>query len=415
MSSSVERQCENRLKGAALFDKKDRWVISVINRQVLVDKEVSPNSVIIRDDTLRSGANTPGVYATIDAKMKVAERLDEMGVKEAEVAYANLEEQRDFVKMLKKAGSRLKLGVHVLLGMNSYKDGISRSIEAGADNINMVAGLARFSGAHPTVMEVMERIHEAVSYSKEQGMFTTVGGIFYDMDSIGRLVTTAVSASADRICIYDARGWFTPEAISFLIRYARDTAKGKAEISVHCHNDFGLAAINTLEAIKAGAHAADVTVNGTGHRCGNAPFEQVVVAAEVLYNIGTGIELSKIFGLCKLVEELYGVIIPANSPHTGKTMYAYGGAHIPSILRGEWYEWENVKAETLGCSRSIFWGPTIQPGRDSPISSKVTQMGLSASDQQLDAIYGRLQEVIWRKKFATDKEMEQLIRECLSS
>jgi len=414
VSNPAESQSKKWLKEATLFDANDRWVVSAINRLALVDKEVKPSSVILRDDTLRSGANTPGVYATIDAKMKIAERLDEMGVKEAEVAYANLEEQRDFVKMLKKAGSRLKLGVHVLLGMNSYKDGMNWSIEAGADNINMVAALAGVSAARPEITEVMESIHEAVSYSKEQGMFTTIGGVFYDMDSIRRLVTTAVSAGADRICIYDARGWFTPEAMSFLVRYAADIVKGKAEISVHVHNDSGLATINTLEAIKAGAGAADVTLNGTGHRCGNASFEQVVVAAEVLYDIRTGIELSKIFGLCKLVEELYGVPIPANSPHVGETMYTYGGAHIPSILRGEWYEWENVKAETLGCSRGIFWGPTIQPGRSGPISSKVAQMGLSASDQQLDVIYGRLQEVIRRKKFATDKEMEQVIRECLS-
>ena len=185
------------------------------------------------------------------------------------------------------------------------------------------------------------------------------------------------------------------------------------EVAVHCHNDFGLATINTLEAIKAGAVAADVTINGTGHRCGNAPFEQVVTALEVLLDIRTGIDLSKTYQLCKLVEETFGVKIPANSPHMGENMYTYGGAHIPPILKGEWNEWENVKAETLGCNRTIVWGATVQSGRSGPIAAKMTQMGLKCIDKQLDAVFEKLQEVVHRKRFATDKEIEQIIRECV--
>ena len=401
-----------KLEEEYLFDEKERWVVNRINRLQTVDREKKPESVIIRDDTLRSGANTPGVYTTNEKKMKIAEKLEEAGVKEVEAAYAGIEEHHQFLRMLKRAGLKLRLGAHLLLLMDDWKDRMDRSIEAGADIINMVAGLPP-AGRRLSEDEVLETAQEAINYSKKQGMFTSIGGEFERLDSTQRRVKAWVEAGADRICVYDGRGWLLPNALSFLIRYVKDIVGERVEVSTHCHNDFGLATINTLEGYRAGAIAADVTVNGTGHRCGNAPLEQVVTALEVLYHIRTGIDLSKTYQLCKLVEETYEVKIPANQPHVGEVMYAYGGAHIPPALRGEWYMWENVKAETLGCSRSIMWGSTVQSGRSGPIGAKVEQMGLTCTDKQLDAIFDKLQGVVQHKKFATDAEMEQIIRECI--
>ena len=122
-----------------LFDEKGRWVINRINRLQTVDMEKKPESIIIRDDTLRSGANTPGVYTTNEKRMKIAEKLEEAGVREAEAAYAGIEEHHQFLKMLKRAGLKLRLGAHLLLLMADWKDRMDRSIEAGADIINMVA------------------------------------------------------------------------------------------------------------------------------------------------------------------------------------------------------------------------------------------------------------------------------------
>lgn len=396
------------------LDPDDRWVNCSLNKLPSVDNEIKPKSVIISDITLRSGTNTPGVRVNSDAKMEIAQRLDEIGVKEAEVGYPNSEPDCDFVKMLKKTSCKLKVGFHLLLGMGTYKENIDKAVEAGVDIVNIVAGAVPVSGRRLETAELMDSIGETASYSKKQGILVSVGGLFHDMDSVQQLVTVSADVGADRICIYDGRGWFTPQTISFLVKYVRGISKGSTKVTVHCHNDFGLATINTLEAIKSGAYGVDVTVNGTGHRCGNASFEQVVIAAEVLYGIQTGIDLSKLPDLCRLVEELYDVPIASNSPHVGENMYRHGGAHLMGCVRGEWYEWENIKPETLGYDhQSFFWGSTVHPGRDGPINSKVALMGLSASDQELDVIYERLQDVISHKKFATDEEMAQIIRDSL--
>ena len=91
-------------------------------------------------------------------------------------------------------------------------------------------------------------------------------------------------------------------------------------------------------------------------------------------------------------------------------MYSYGGLHIPGILRGDWFLWENVRAQTVGGNRHIVFGPTaLQPGADSPLDAKVNQLGKKASDAQMDRIVSGVKELIDEKKFATDAEVEMII------
>ncbi len=221
----------------------------------------------------------------------------------------------------------------------------------------------------------------------------------------------ALNSGAQRIFLYDAKGWLTPEAVSFLVTHVRDIIGPDIQIGMHCHDDYGLATINTLEAVKASADVVDVTVNRTGHRCGNASFEQVVTALETLYGISTGIDLSRISELCHKVADLYEMTIPPNAPVIGKNMYSYGGFHITGILKGEWFLWENIKAEALGCRREIFYGPTaLERGKDRPIDLKVCQMGLQATAEELDEIFRLLRSKLEKKKQATEKEMEDIIR-----
>ena len=105
------------------------------------------------------------------------------------------------------------------------------------------------------------------------------------------------------------------------------------------HDDFGLATANTLEGLRAGAMGCDVTFNRTGHRCGNAAFEQIAVGVEYFFGYETKLDLSKITEVSKLVSELYEVPVPANAPIVGWDMFSYGGLHIPGMLRGDWCLW----------------------------------------------------------------------------
>jgi isopropylmalate/homocitrate/citramalate synthase len=179
---------------------------------------------------------------------------------------------------------------------------------------------------------------------------------------------------------------------------------------VHAHDDFGLATANTLEGLRAGAGSCDVTFNRTGHRCGNAAFEQVAVAVEYFYGFETKLDLGKITAISQLVSELYEVPVPANAPIVGHNMFSYGGLHIPGMLRGDWCLWENLRAESVGSKRHMVYGPSaLQGGKDSPIEAKVISLGKTPSERHLDLITSSIRELIEEKKFATDAEVERII------
>lgn len=406
----------NGMRREALFDDQGRWVVSAINRLAVVDHETKTASVIIHDDTLRSGANTPGVYATNEARIKIAQKLEEAGVRDIEAGYAGLSQDREFFAMLKRSGCKMQLGAHLLATLEPYAE-IDQAIESGADVINMVAQLTVVGKAEWGDIEeeeVLRRVDRCIRYAKGRGARVACGGVAYSLESIRKLATTSVEAGANRVYVYDARGWYTPDAVKFLVRFVRDIVGPSMQIAFHGHDDSGLATINSLEAARAGADVIDVTINRTGHRCGNASFEQVVTDLASIYGIETGIDLSKVYELSKLVEELYGIKVPPNSPVVGDYMYSYGGVHINAILRGDTFVWENIQAETVGCRRSIMWTPTAleRGGMAGPVALKIRQMGFPCTESQLKAVTDRLREVLRQKKVCTDDEMEKIVQQC---
>lgn len=160
-----------------------------------------------------------------------------------------------------------------------------------------------------------------------------------------------------------------------------------------------------------------MNINNLGHRCGNADFAETVLALETLYGVKTGIDLSKIYSLCKLVEDITGVLIPSNKPHTGANMYVYGGIHYEFYRGGTWWGSENIKAETFGHQRTVWWTPTVldRGGLEGPVAHKAEDMGFALTEGQLLKIYDELRGIIKQKNYATDDEMEKIIREVITA
>jgi isopropylmalate/homocitrate/citramalate synthase len=399
------------------IDPQERWMAPLVNKIAMGHRPQGvTDHVVIRDDTLRSGVNTPGVYVKNDVKMRVAEKLESMGVVEAEVGYPTIPEHIEFVRMLKRQGSKLKLGMHTRYYDPDYRNEITRTVDAGTDLVNLV-GYWGYIMTHALCPQnwngnIEERVGDAVSYAKSLGATVAVGSDYHRLDLIARFVPAAVAAGADRIVVYDVRGWFVPESMAFLVRYVRALAGPKVEIGVHCHDDMGLATINSIEAIRAGAAACDVTVNSTGHRCGNAAFEQVVPALEALYGIRTGIDMTQLTSLTDMIVELYNFPIAKNHPITGPHMYSYGGSHLGGILRGHWYFWENIRAETVGNRRQISFGPTsLRRGRTAAISVKIDTMGFDADSPKVEKVFEKLEPLIYSKIEVSEPEVEAIIRE----
>jgi isopropylmalate/homocitrate/citramalate synthase len=405
----------NEMAKDARFDEQGRWLQFPLN-DIAVPPQPgeSQRHIILRDDTLRSGGNTPGVYASIEKKLRIAAALDEMGVKEAEVGYGSLAEDQKFVRALLAQGTRIKLGMHARSWLNNWKQEIDCIAECGAQLVNFVGmqGYPVVHALHPhlTGEAFLQRMEECIAYAKSLGLTTVFGTDCPQIDLLDETVRRAVAAGVDRWVVYDTRGWFLPQTMAMLVGVARKACEDKIEITVHAHDDFGLAAINTLEGIRAGAVGCDVTINRTGHRCGNAALEQVAVGLEYFYNYATDLDLTKINSISRMVSELYEVPVAENAPLVGHNMFGYGGLHISAIVRGDWFLWENVRAEAVGGERHIIYGPTaLQRGANSPLDAKVASLGKSPSELQMERIISGIRSLIDSKKFATDAEVEQII------
>ncbi|MGJ7036944.1 isopropylmalate/homocitrate/citramalate synthase [Shinella sp. BE166] len=414
---SLREQHPDLLKEVDI-DEQERWMTPLVNKVAMGHR---PQGVmdrcIIRDDTLRSGINTPGVYANNSIKMVLAEKLEAMGVVEAEVGYPTIPEHIEFVKMLRNAGSKMELGLHTRYYDPDYRTEIQKTIDSGADLVNLVGywGYIMTNALCPQNWngDIEGRIGDAVSHARQSGARKiAVGTDYHRLDLVARVVRAAKDAGADRIVVYDVRGWFVPETMGFLVRYVRALAGPDIEIGVHCHDDYGLATINSIEAIRAGALTCDVTINSTGHRCGNAAFEQVVPVLESLYNIRTGLDMTQLTPLSEMVAELYKFPIARNRPVTGPHMYSYGGSHLGGILRGQWYFWENIKAETVGNHRSVSFGSTsLRRGKTAPVTVKIESMGLNPESANIERVFEKLEKLIYEKVEIGEREVEAVIHE----
>ncbi|MGE5617519.1 MAG: hypothetical protein ACM3UX_01130 [Candidatus Woesearchaeota archaeon] len=410
---------EARLRAEAILDdERGSGLTGRVNRMSIAAEPPVSKRVIIKDDTIRSGSNTPGVYATNEQKLRIAERLEDAGVVEIEAGYATVDEHIEFVRELKRTGSRLRCAAHCDYFGEGWQGRIDRAVDAGIDVVNLVgmAGYLMPLGLHPHLdgEAVVERIREAAAYAKARGAFTAIGTVCSTLPDFDACVRAALDGGADRFYIYDTRGWHTPPVMAFLTRFVRDICGDRMEIAIHCHDDFGMATANSCEAVRAGADLIDVTMLRTGHRCGNASFEQCVAALESVYGVQTGIRLDRLKGLAEFVAKEYGLAIPPNAPIVGEHMYTYGGIHVTALLGGNWFIWENLKAESVGHRRNVVFGITaLQRTSANPVMAKIRQMGLDYTPEQLEIIFSRLHALVQAQREASVDEMERIIREVL--
>ena len=154
----MKHKDDQTIENDVIFDPAGRWARSPLNTMsCVVSKPVTrPGRILIKDETLRSGANTPGVKATIEKKLRVAEALESMGVREVEAGYPGIAEHCQFMRALKERGSKLRLGAHTRIWVSNFKEEIDRAIDSGADVINFVGGADPLQGQalHPEILEI---------------------------------------------------------------------------------------------------------------------------------------------------------------------------------------------------------------------------------------------------------------------
>jgi (R)-citramalate synthase len=283
------------------------------------------------------------------------------------------------------------------------KGDIDLAADYGADSVHLVIPVSDLhiqKKLRKTRSDVLKMAYDAVEYAKERGLIVELSGedaSRADPEFLLEVYKGGVERGADRLCFCDTVGLLTPEKTATLI-----PPLCIAPLSIHCHNDLGFALANTFAALKAGAGCAHVTVNGLGERAGNTPFEELVMALEILYNYRTSIETEEIYHLSSLVSKLTGVALPVNKAIVGEMAFTHeSGIHAHGVLR-EPSTYESVKPEQIGRKRRIVLG---KHSGSASVDAALSEMNYKPEEKQLKEIVKRIKVLGDEGKRITDTDL----------
>ena len=326
-----------------------------------------PKRVFIWDETLRDGEQTPGVALTIDEKIEIAKKLDEVGTTIVAVGFPAVsnEEKKGVAAVAKEGLSRASVAAPARAVITD----IEACIEAGVQEVPIFIATSDFRLKYQLRMtreEMLERLTKCIEFGKEHGLiidYIAEDATRSDMEFLCQAYRTAIDAGADKICIADTVGFVRPEVMRHIITEVKEhlwsKSKYKVPMSVHCHDDFGLATANTLAAIEEGVTYPQVCVNAFGERAGNAAFEEVVMALEELYGIETGIETEKLYGLSKLVERHFVIPLPLHKAISGDNAFTHSsGIHSHGQLTHS-MTYEPINPILVGRRREFHLGKFV--------------------------------------------------------
>jgi len=382
--------------------------------------------VRIFDTTLRDGEQSPGVNLSAHEKVLIAEQLVRLGVDIIEAGFpisspGDLEAVRQVANTVK--------GVVVAALARANKADIDAAWEAvkGAEQ-PMIHTFISTSDLHihyklrKTRDEVLEAAEQAVRYAKqftEEVEFSAEDASRTDPDYLCKVYEVAINAGATVINVPDTVGYAEPNEFSALIRtlYERVPNIHKAVVSVHCHDDLGLATANTLAAIREGVGQVEVTINGIGERAGNTSLEEVVMALATkpaaFNNRKTRINTRELVPTSKLVSQLTGMVVQPNKAIVGANAFAHeAGIHQDGVLKNP-LTYEIMTPESVGWQNSkIVLGK--HSGRHG-FASRLSEMGIQLSQEELDIAYNQFKRLTDERKHITDDDLVNLIKSVRAS
>ncbi len=348
-----------------------------------------PERLVLWDETLRDGEQTPGVRFSAEEKLQIAELLSEVGVSviNAGIPVVSPDEARA-VRRVAEAGLRAK----ILAAARTVPRDVEAVIDSGVSHIAIFVAASRVHLRFKLKMtpdEVLAASIASVRRAKDAGLhvaFVTEDTVRAPFDFVERLYTAVQEAGADRLVVADTVGVMTPLTFRWYLEEFVRRVRPR-ELSVHCHNDFGMATANTLTAVELGVVAPHVCVNGLGERAGNASLEELVLALETLYGYRTGIRTERLYELSRLVEECSGIPLPPNKALVGYNAFSHeAGIHAHGIL-AHTLTYEPLQPESVGRRRAMILGK--HSGR-AAVLEKLKERGLEAPEDRLVDLLGRL-------------------------
>ena len=381
--------------------------------------ETNANRVYVFDTTLRDGEQSPGCSMNLEEKIQIASLLEEMGVDIIEAGFP-IASNGDF-EAVREVAKRVKNATVAGLARAGRKD-IDRAWEAvsraARPRIHTFIATSPLHMKHKLAMEPAE-VHQQVidSVGRARNLCDDVEWSPEDAtrtehDFLCRCVESAIKAGASTINIPDTVGYALPEEFAALVAmlFERVPNVDKAVISVHCHNDLGLAVANTLAAIEVGARQVECTVNGLGERAGNAAMEEIVMALRTRQDrvpYVTGIDTTYITRASHLVSTITGMTVQANKAIVGANAFAHeAGIHQDGVLKlAETYE--IMTPQSVGLKRSsLVMGK--HSGRHA-FKEKLKELGYELGDNAIQDAFRRFKDLADKKKDIYDEDIVALV------
>ena len=364
--------------------------------------------VRIFDTTLRDGEQTPGVSLTPEEKMEIALQLDKLGVDVIEAGFpsASKGEQRA-LKEIANAGLR----AYVCALARALRSDIDAALKCDVKYIHTFISTSEVQmkyALNMTPEQVIEATMKSVQYIKDHGAmceFSPMDATRTRMEFLKKVCKAAEEAGADYINIPDTVGITTPDSMKKMIMELKKELK--VPLSVHCHNDFGLAVANSLAGVEGGATQIHVTVNGLGERAGNAALEEVVMGLHLLHKKKTRINTRLIYETSKLVSRLTGVIIQPNKAIVGENAFAHeSGIHTKGVVIKP-PTFEPFSPDLVGRQRRLIAGK--HAGRHG-VKAELEEAGFHPTEEQLKEIVARVKELGDKGKTVTDADLFAIAR-----
>ena len=361
------------------------------------------SSIRIFDTTLRDGEQSPGVSLTADDKIEIAKQLSLLGVDAIEAGFPSSSEgEKKVIKDIVKAGLETEI---CGLSRANRKD-IDAAVECEVDTVHVFIPTSPVQmkyAVNMTPEQVLSATVDSIEYVKKHGLtceFSPMDATRSELPYLKKICKAAQDAGMDRLNVPDTVGIMVPKTMAKLIEDLKTVVT--LPISVHCHDDFGMAVANSLAAVEAGAAQVHCTINGLGERAGNASLEEIVMALNMLYKFKTRVNTRLLYSTSRMVATLTGLSVQANKAIVGENAFAHeSGIHTRGITEKP-ITFEPIKPELVGRTRKLVAGKLAGTRG---IKAELEEIGIHPTEEQLKEIVQRVKALGDKGKMVTDADL----------
>jgi 2-isopropylmalate synthase len=351
-----------------------------------------PKQVYIWDETFREGIKTPTAFLTYVEQVKLSKLMDETGIATINLGVPTLSETEK--QNIKRLVNETFKNTTLTASAQTNPKSIDTCIETGIKQITIETPYNQLNLKHKlkqTQQQTLQKTTETIQHAQKRGAtihFMLMDAARTPIDDITQIFQAAADAGAATLGIADTVGFLRPLSTRYLVSHIRDNLpeniRKKNPLAIHCHNDFGLATANTLAAVEEGVTELHTSIAGFGERAGIAPFEEVVAALELLFNIDTGIDMGKINRLSQAAEKAFALPIQFHKPIIGENIFAHEVEEQVEEVMAYPLLFEPFPPEIVGRETSLFVGRNTG---QTLIQQLLEKAGIRASPRQMDELF----------------------------